>query len=219
MMTTRFQHRNCHKLLLHTTTRKFPLTWQVATIALYPDVIPPEFQALLFHSGLTLSLQHEGRIVCPLPPIANATKGSHLDVQGGPCVGIPLATHPLALELQHVISRVVLYVSATSAHVLKTRIVCPFVLHGGHFEHTPKVGLMQPSVPLMVEAAIHFVGARVVNTLSDYLLQSTSCQHLVVEECTHSLSVVWSEANLVVLLVLPFFLALAPNELQSNGVV
>jgi len=188
------------------------LKWQVATIALYPDAICPEFQAILANAGVALSLQQEGRILCPLPPIANATKGSTLDSHGGPSVGIPLCTHSLALELQHEISRVVLYVSATNAQVLKTRIVCPFLLYGGHYESTPKVGLMQPSVPLMVEAAIHFVhGAKVMHTLSDYLLESPCLLHLVVEESSPSLSVLWSEQSLVSTLVLPFFLALPPS--------
>ena len=106
----------------------------------------------------------------PIPP-----RVACLDGSGGPSVGIPLSVHPLALQVQQAISRVVLYVSATRAQVLKTRIVCPFVLHGGHYDSTPKVGLLQPSIPLTVEAAIHFVGnCKVKHSLSNYLLESDS---------------------------------------------
>jgi hypothetical protein len=191
--------------------RAATLKWQVATIALYPDFIEPEYLQILSTAGVALSLQHEGRVILPLPPTPNSTKGSALDGSGGPSVGIPLSVHPLALQVQQRISRVVLYVTATRAQVLKTRIVCPFVLHGGHYDGTPKVGLMQPSIPLTVEAAIHFVGScKVMHSLSNYLLESSCLQHLLVEEFSSCASVVLQEQSLLSILALPFFLSLPP---------
>ena len=211
-------------LLQHTSTAarnqanttRYPLKWQVATVALYPDYISPDLLAICADAGVALSLQHDGRILTPLPPVPNSTKGTCLDPTGGPSVGIPLSK---ALAVQHLISRVVIYVSATNAQVLKTRIVCPFLLGGGHFESTPKVGLMQPSIPLRVEAAIHFLGARVLHALSNYLLTTTCLQHLNVAEASHCWSVVVQEQALIsTVAVLPFFLALPPSiaELQPG---
>jgi hypothetical protein len=197
-----------------TIDKRLALKWHVATLALHPDGISPQLQALCAHAGVALSLQNNGRVLVPLPPISNSSKGTALN--GGPSVGIPLSTDVLALELQQKISRVVLYVSATNAYILKTRIVCPFVLGGGHFETTPKVGLMQPSIPLNVEAAVHFIHSKVVHALSDFLLMSEE-PNLSVVETSHCLSVVFSEQCLVESMVLPFFLALPPlfPELQQ----
>jgi hypothetical protein len=92
------------------------LHFQLASIAVHSEIIASDIQALLFCGGPTLSLQHYGRIVTPLPPIDNWTKGSSLN---GPNAGIPLAVHSLALDVQHLMDSVVYYFGATNAKVLK----------------------------------------------------------------------------------------------------
>ena len=185
--------------------------WQVASVALHPDAIPSNLQALLADAGVCLSLQQQGRIVVPLAPISNSSKGSSLD--GGPSTGTPLVNFgQLALDLQRSVSRVVCFMSAANAIVLKTRLVCPMKWTAGHYEDLPKVGLVQPSLPLEVDASISFVGnLKVVHALSEYLLEQSepNLDTNILESVPH-LSVVLLEQQLVELLVLPFFLSLAP---------
>ena len=187
------------------------LHFQLASMALHSEVIGSDIQALLYSGGPTLSLQHFGKIVTPLPPIDNWTKGSSLD---GPNVGIPIAVHNLALDVQHLMDSVVLYFGATQAKVLRGRIVLEQTYIPGESDATPKVGLLQPSVARRDEEehSLNLYGnVHLLHALSDFLL---NCENAQVDpnlfNSTNLLSVVLLEQGLLPALVLPFFLAQLP---------
>ena len=187
------------------------LHFQLASIAIHSEIIGSDVQALLFCGGPTLSLQHYGRIVTPLPPIDNWTKGSSLN---GPNVGVPLAVHSLALDVQHLMDSVVHYFGATNAKVLRGRIMLHQAYLPGETDATPKVGLLQPSVVRRDEElpTLNLFGnVHLLHSLSDFLLH---CDNGNVDpnlfESTKHLSIVLLEQGLLPALVLPFFLAQLP---------
>ena len=187
------------------------LHFELATLAIHSEIIESDLQALLYSGGPTLSLQHYGKIVTPLPPIDNWTKGSSLH---GSNVGIPIAVDKLALEVQHLTDSVVHYFGATHAKVLRGRIVLQQPYIPGESDATPKVGLLQPSLARRDEEtqALNLFGnVRLLHALSDFLLH---CDNGHVDpnlfESTKHLSIVLLEQGLLPALVLPFFLAQLP---------
>ena len=200
-----------------------PLSMRFASCAVHAEPIPPELQALLYTTGPALSLQQLGKVVSPLPPVDNWTKGSSWD---GPNVGIPLAVHPqFSLALQHLSGKVVHAFGATHAKVLRGRIILPQPYTPGVTDSTPKVGLVQPSIPKGDKEVptLHVFGdgVHVVHALSEYLLQ---CDNGTVDtqlfHYTKHLSIVLLEQGLLPGIVLPFFLSLLPAghglSLQKN---
>lgn len=187
------------------------LHFQLASMAIHSEIIDSDIQALLFSGGPTLSLQHYGKIVTPLPPIDNWTKGSSLH---GPNVGIPIAVDKLALEVQHLTDSVVHYFGATHAKVLRGRIVLQQPYIPGESDATPKVGLLQPSLVRRdeeMQALNLFGNVHLLHALSDFLLH---CDNGHVDpnlfDSTKHLSIALLEQGLLPALVLPFFLAQLP---------
>lgn len=205
--------------------QRLALELHVCSIALQPDVVSPDLQALLFDAGPSLSLQEGGRIICHVPCIPNDTKGSSLSGHNA-SVGIPLLMHDKALQLQRLVhSKHSYYFGATQAKVLPSRIVVPMVAHApGDFAETPKVGLVQPSAPSAAASydhqaqALHFShDCHVVHLLSDYLLH---CSDASLDTKMYDASKLFSlhvlEQGLVPTCSLPFFLAQVPRGYAYN---
>jgi len=197
----------------------------VASLALHADVIGPELQALMATTGgPSLSLQHGGKIATPLPPVENWTKGSSLE--HGPNVGIPLAVHPLSLQLQHSQDKAVHYFGAASAELKgNTRIVWTQTPLPGIFDSTPKVGLIQPALPQQDSSAaamnsentptLQFKGeVRLCHALPEYLMENSSediCLNYNPLNSSQQLSIILQEQGLLTFLIMPFFLAQLPT--------
>ena len=208
-----------------TEPKTLPLWLDVASVALYGQVISPSMQALVAEAGPNLSLQKGGRILATLPPVANWSKGSALQ---GPKVGIPLTVHSAALELQRLASQFVFGVTATEMRVLGVndsgdgrtttrRLVCPAVVLAGTTDQTPRVGLIRPGpclrfldedqVPVWYQTGHcqHYAA------VAEYLLQTND---VALKDdgfsSSRNLSVILQEQGALTALVLPFFLALCP---------
>ena len=203
--------KSASELVQRPQSTRHSLHFQLATMAVHSDVIGSDIQALLYSGGPTLSLQHYGKVVTPLPPIDNWTKGSSFT---GPNIGIPIAVHGLALDVQHLMDSVVHYFGATHAKVLRGRIVLQQAYIPGESDATPKVGLLQPSLVRRDEEiqTLNLLGnVHLLHALSDLLLH---CDNSNVDpnlfESSKHLSIVLLEQGLVPALVLPFFLAQLP---------
>lgn len=197
----------------------------VSSIALYADkTIPLACLAVAADAGHALALQKNGRILPTLPPVANWTKGASLE---GPKVGIPLAVHSSALNLQQLSSapNLVFCCSAVSAKVLgspemhSTRLVCSMQLQPGSTANTPRVGLIQPAAPLRIPEedlpCLYVVGnVRLYHAVSQFLLNSPEDVgeqiSAAIEQTTKNLSVAFIEQEIFSSLIQPFFLALCP---------
>ena len=155
------------------TTITKPLVLDVAACSIYPSQVSPALQAVLCEAGVTFATQSPTPW---LPPIANWAKGS--SIEAGPKVGIPLAVHPSAPQLQQLAGTLLVGVSASHAQRLgdhytttttssssttndptqpqqqqqhqqiQQRLVCPIGATGGNTSDSPRVGLVQPTPPL-----------------------------------------------------------------------
>ena len=193
------------------------LLLDVASLALYSEIVNASLQALVAEAGPNLSLQKNGRLVPTLPPVANWSKGSSVQ---GPKVGIPLTVHSAALTLQRMAGTAfVLGVSATEMRLLgqtgpSQRLVAPLVPMPGTTDQTPRVGLIRPSAPGRYqdeEDVPHlYVAGHATSYLATaaYLLQSSTV--LQDGDMSRHWSVLLQEHGLLEALVLPFFLALPP---------
>mmetsp|Transcript_4292 Transcript_4292/g.6647 ORF Transcript_4292/g.6647 Transcript_4292/m.6647 type:complete len:2938 (+) Transcript_4292:149-8962(+) len=216
--------------------QKLSLDFHVASMAFHADVIGPELQALMATTGgPSLSLQHGGKVATPLPPVENWTKGSSLE--HGPNVGIPLAVHPLSLQVQHLQDKAIHYFGAASSSPKgNKRIVWTQTPLPGSFSSTPKVGLIQPAIPESMDhqnsdgnrPTLQFKGQVLLcHALSEYLMNSSSTEDsgceidFNPENFSQQLSIVLQEQGLLTFLILPFFLAQLPTaghavELQQS---
>jgi len=185
----------------------------VASIAIYPEVIPTPMLALLASAGPQLSLQSHGTIVTLLPPVDNWTKGSSLR---GVNVGIPLGVSGGALELQRLASRRIFYFSAANAKTFFNKIIIPMKYLPGETESTPKVGLIQPGVVGQRDdddpPLLYIFGQDVVlqHLLSKYLMQCKGPIDTQLLDASKLASLSILEQGLLPSMVLPFFLANAP---------
>jgi len=203
--------------------KRYGLDFHVASLALHADVIGSELQALMATTGgPSLSLQHGGKIATPLPPVENWTKGSSLE--HGPNVGIPLAVHPLSLQLQHSQDKAIHYFGAASAELKgNKRIVWTQTPLPGIFDSTPKVGLIQPALPQQDSSSanndntptLQFKGeVRSCHALPEYLMENSSediCLNYNPSNSSQQLSIILQEQGLLTFLIMPFFLAQLPT--------
>ena len=195
------------------------IAMDIASISVYPDVIPPPMLALLSSAGPQLSLQSHGKIITLLPPVDNWTKGSSLR---GVNVGIPLGVSGGALELQRLSSKSVYFFSAANAKVFSSRIVLPMQYLPGETDSTPKVGLIQPGIGTREEegtsAALYVFGNNITihHLLSTYLLQCREAIDTHLFDVTKLFSISILEQGLVPNIVMPFFLANLPPSFGLN---
>lgn len=193
----------------------------LASFSLYNDYVPPNIQAVLAEAGPALTQQQQHGT---LPPVPNWTKGCSLTA--GPKVGIPLAVHGLALEVQRLASSLYFFASAVQCRVLgqsqETRLSCPHIRRIGRTESTPRVGLIQPQ-PVVDDgqleeddpSALYITGScSLTDTLSNYLLHygPENLEVSTHEFYTKHWSVAWSEQPALHCAILPFFLALSPTD-------
>ena len=197
----------------------YSITMNVASISVYPDVIPPPMLALLSSAGPQLSLQSHGKIITLLPPVDNWTKGSSLR---GVNVGIPLGVSGGALELQRLSSKSVYFFSAANAKVFSSRIVLPMQYLPGETDSTPKVGLIQPGGGTREEegtsAALYVFGNTITihHLLSTYLLQCHEAIDTQLFDVTKLCSISILEQGLLPNMIMPFFLANLPPSFGLN---
>jgi len=154
------------------------LRLHLSTFLLASEVFSPTIQALLAQAGPTMALQSHGNLP-RMPPVANWSKGSSLE---GVNVGIPLVVHGQSLRVQQLGASCVLWGSAVESKVVvrlvtvgldaerqqehyqqhgysnnnysiaQQRIVCWMPLQRGTTHSAPRVGLIQPTPPLVAGA-------------------------------------------------------------------
>lgn len=164
-----------------TTTTKSTirsLTMNIASLAVYPDVVPSHIQAVLAASANGSCLT-PWSVIPTIPPIPNWSKGSSVN-EGLPKVGTPLMVHASALEIQKLVDHLVFGVTANEGYVVgqdgrtlssslsmdeddeedddsdssqpmeqpHQRIILTMTPQPGSMSDTPRVGLIQPGQPI-----------------------------------------------------------------------